>query len=190
MRKEKAKRIFGQKLKLYDAYYKRSGMYKFILKNTIKMLIGLSAIVAFIFLLNYILMRMGINMTEQMNTVIASLETQYVLSLFFASESILGWIPPDFFIVWGKAKPTLNTNLNIFIFATISYAGGIVAYWLGYFVRKFPKVNNYIERKDSKYFTLIQKYGGWVFVFAALFPLPYATTSTVAGMVKYPFKPY
>jgi membrane protein DedA with SNARE-associated domain len=37
---------------------------------------------------------------------------------------------------------------------------------------------------------MIEKWGGLVIIMAALFPLPFAMISTIAGIVKYPFKTY
>lgn len=188
--REKRNRTISEKFKLYDAYYKRSGLYTFIIKNLIKLAVILVGIVGLIIGLNFILLSVGIDMTKQLNTLIASLSTWYVVSLFFVSESILGWLPPDLFIVWGKTEPSSFPYLNVTFLAIISYAGGIVAYHLGDLVQRFPKIHGYIQRKYSSNFILIRKWGGIVVVMAALFPLPFATISTIAGMVRYPFKQY
>lgn len=162
-------------------------LHSFIFKNFIKLIIILGLIVGALFLANYFLQRNGIILKDVLEHSIEGLSTLVVLLILYASESILGWIPPDIFIVWAKIKPFDNQWLNVTLVATISYLGGITAYFIGTLIRRFPKVNSYVERKYTKNFDMIQKWGGVVVVLAALFPLPFATISTIAGIVKYPF---
>ena len=102
----------------------------------------------------------------------------------------MGMIPPDIFIVWSKARFPDTPYLLVTILATISYIGGIVAYYLGKLTLKSKRVKAYIKRKYEKNFDMIEKWGGLVIIMAALFPLPFAMISTVAGIVKYPFKTF
>jgi len=162
----------------------------FILKNFVKLILILGAIVGVLLLANYFLLKNGIILKDVLENSIKGLSTGLVLIIFYTSESILGWIPPDIFIVWAKIKPFDNHWINITLIATISYLGGITAYYLGTLIRRFPKVNSYVERKYAKNFDMIQKWGGVVIVLAALFPLPFATISTIAGIVNYPFKKF
>lgn len=182
------KKDFSRKMKQYDAYYRRTGFYKFLIQNFIKLSAILLGIAVLLILANQILVYYGFDLGSSIKGFVEKSSTPFVLLLFFASESVLGWIPPDFFIAWSQYEPTSYAYFNLTIIATISYAGGIVAYWLGVWIRQFPKVNAYIERKYARNFMLIRKWGGLVIVMSALFPLPFATTSTAAGIVKYPFK--
>ncbi len=187
---EKPKKKFSKRWQLRHVYFKRSGLYGFVIKNLIKMFLILGAFVGLVLLLNHLLIVAGIDLKSEINTIIERLNTGLVLIIFFVSESILGWIPPDLFIVWAKSRPTIYPYLNVGIIATISYMGGVVAYYIGKQIRRFPKVNSYVERRYAENFVLIQKWGGIVVVMAALFPLPYATISTIAGIVKYPFRSF
>lgn len=184
----KKKKKFFRKMKQYDNYYRRTGFYKFLIQNFIKLTLILLGIAALLILANYILLYYGFNLGDSIKNIVQKSSTPFVLMLFFVSESILGWIPPDFFIAWSQYEPTSFAYFNLTIIATISYAGGFVAYWIGIWIRQFPRVNQYIEHKYASRFLLIKKWGGLVIVMAALFPLPFATTSTAAGIVKYPFK--
>lgn len=102
----------------------------------------------------------------------------------------MGFIPPDIFMVWGKARFPDHAFIVVGLLGTLSYIGGINAYFLGLGVRKFPRVERYIQLKYEKSFDLIEKWGGIVIIMAALFPLPFAMISTIAGIVKYPFRTF
>jgi len=181
--KNKKERSLLETLKLRHQNNIRTKLYPFLIKNTIKMIVILGLIVVGIIVLDKYLDLQHIltNFIQRGNKFV-------VLSIFLVSESILGWIAPDFFIAW--AEQFENKYLFLTILATISYIGGINAYFIGIFLLRFPKIKNWIEKKNEKYFKLIKKWGGFVIIFAALFPLPYATTSTAAGMLKYPFKQF
>lgn len=159
-----------------------------MLKNIFKLIIILAAIIVLIILADKIMIATGFDFKSNLDKVISKLRTEVVLIVFFVSESFLGWIPPDFFIVWASDRPSDLPYLNVTILAAISYSGGIVAYRIGEQLRRFPRFNAYVESKNEKYFYFIKKWGGIVVVMAALFPLPYATVSTIAGIVKYPFR--
>lgn len=183
----KRKRTFRERMFLYFRIYKRNGLLYFILTNFLKLIMILILIIALIIGINELLLYLGFNLTEWFEEYIQYVDDSYVLLLFFVSESVLGWIPPDFFIIWGKIRPTDIPYLNVGILATISYLGGIVAYHLGLLIRRFPRVNAYVKRRFENNFQLIDRWGGVVVVMSALFPLPFATISTVAGIVRYPF---
>jgi membrane protein YqaA with SNARE-associated domain len=144
-------------------------------------------IIALIIGVNELLLHLGFNLSDRFESFMDYIGVEAVLLLFFASESILGWIPPDFFIIWGKLRPTNIPYLNVGILATISYFGGVVAYYLGLIIRRFPRVNAFVKRRFEKNFHLVERWGGGVVVMSALFPLPFATISTAAGVVRYPF---
>lgn len=187
-KKKRRERSFSERMKIYDAYYKRTGLYKFLIQNFLKLTLVLAGIAVLLILTNKILLFYGIEVGSSIQNLINNSSSWFVLLIFYISESVLGWIPPDIFIAWAKYKPTVYPYLNITIIASLSYLGGITAYILGEYARRFPKVNNYIERKYAQNFALIKKWGGIVIVMAALFPLPFATISTVAGIVNYPFR--
>lgn len=176
----KKERTFIERLLLFHRYYKRTGFYTFFLKNLGKVIVSIVAIVALLLALNAIF-----DIQKILHDFVYSLKPRFVYIVFYISESILGWIPPDIFIVWTKDKE--SPILLITLLATLSYLGGITAYWIGRGIQRFPKIHNYIEKRFAENFDLVRKWGGWIIVMAALFPLPFATISTIAGMVKYPF---
>ena len=180
------KRTTKEKFKIYHEYYKRSGLYLFLGKNLFKLLVILTSIILIILLLDKVF-----DLKHQQELIKSFVEHQkpfYVYLIFIISESFMGMIPPDIFMVWAKAKHIEHPYLIVTFLATISYVGGINAYYLGVLVHRLPSVKNYIARKYEKNFDMIEKWGGIVIIMAALFPLPYAMISTIAGIVNYPFK--
>ncbi len=184
----KKKRTLKKTLELYHNYYKRTGLYKFLGINFLKLILILAGIIALILLLDQIIDFKA--RQDDMQHFVERHNPLFVFSFFLGTESLMGLIPPDIFIVWAKARFPENAYFIVGILGTLSYIGGINAYFLGILVRRFPKVEKYVQKKYEKNFDLIKKWGGIVIIMAALFPLPFAMISTVAGIVKYPFKPF
>ncbi|MCF6241172.1 MAG: hypothetical protein L3J74_07495 [Bacteroidales bacterium] len=184
----KKKRTLKKTLELYHNYYKRTGLYKFLGINFLKLILILAGIIALILLLDQVIDFKA--RQDDMQHFVERHNPLFVFSFFLGSESFMGLIPPDIFIVWAKARFSENAYFIVGILATLSYIGGINAYFLGILVRRFPKVEKYVQKKYEKNFELIKKWGGIVIIMAALFPLPFAMISTVAGIVKYPFKAF
>ena len=182
------KRTTKERFRIHHNWNKRIGLYSFLGKNFLKLLLLLAGIVLAIFILDWIFDLK--HQQEVIKSFVDSLKPVYVFLFFFATESFMGMIPPDIFIVWAKARFTAHPYIMVTILATISYIGGIVAYYLGQFTRKSKRVKGYIKRKYEKNFDMIEKWGGLVIIMAALFPLPFAMISTIAGIVKYPFKTF
>ena len=175
-----------QKFRIHHNWNKRIGLYSFLGKNFLKLILILVGIVLAIFVIDWIF-----DLKQQQKHIqgfVESMRPVYVLVFFYTTESFMGMIPPDIFIFWGKARFPEHPYILVTVLATISYLGGITAYYLGKFIRKSNRVRNYIKRRYEKNFDLIEKWGGLVIVMAALFPLPFAMISTIAGIVKYPFK--
>lgn len=183
MKRVAVKRTFWQKFRLTNTYYRRTGFYRFIIGNLLKVLIGLGIIIAALLILNA-----HFDLEAEFLAIAESVNPIFVFILFYVSESILGLIPPDFFIAWSKSGIFENYWLIVILLSVISYAGGVTAYKLGELSLKSKKISGYIERKYAKNMKQIQKWGGIVIVVAALFPLPFAMITLLAGMLKYDFK--
>jgi membrane protein YqaA with SNARE-associated domain len=117
------------------------------------------------------------------------LSDPFILILFTISESFLGMIPPDLFIIW-------TTKFNSpFLFLTIlgilSYLGGVLSYFIGYWLSTRPKIKAYSERVLDKYMILVNKWGGAFIIISALFPFsPFSMVVIAVSLFKYPFKLY
>jgi len=182
------RRTNKERFRIHHKWNKRIGLYSFLGKNFLKLILILAGIVFAIFVLDWIF-----DLKHQQIVIknfVDSLKPIYVFLFFFATESFMGMIPPDIFIVWSKARFPEHPYLLVTILATISYLGGVAAYYLGKLTRKSKRVKGYIKRKYEKNFDMIEKWGGLVIIMAALFPLPFAMISTIAGIVKYPFRTF
>ena len=177
----KIEKSFAEKLRIRHAYNKRTGLYKFMAQIVVKLLVIIAIIVGIVLLLNHFF-----NLSQIIEDYIFSHDTPGVLTLFLISETVLGWIPPDLFIMWSdKFNAPL---LWLTILGTISYIGGMNAYFIGKIALKFPRFRRWLENRNAVFFERIRKWGGIIIILAALFPLPFATTTLAAGMVKYPLK--
>jgi membrane protein YqaA with SNARE-associated domain len=183
MKKEVAEnnRSFKHKMLLYHIYYRRTGLYPFLLKHTIRVLLGIGVLVVGLLALN----KYVINVDDAMQAMFANFSDEAILAFFTLSEIILGLIPPDLFIVWAGGKEDPYTFL--LLLAVLSYSGGMIAYVIGKYIGKVNSVQKYIQRKFLTHFDMIRKWGGFVVIFAALFPLPFSPVCMTAGMVRYPF---
>ncbi len=174
----KHKRTVGR----YHSYYKRTGFYKFVLKNVFWLLLSIGILIAIIVLVQSYL----IDFDTLFKSIIKDMSLTYVFILFFVSESILGLIPPDIFILW--TKTLAHPYLNVTLLAVLSYIGGINSYFIGRLVQKIPRIKTYIIKKEEKHYKEVKNWGAWVIIIAALFPIPFAITCILAGMVNFPVK--
>ncbi len=160
----------------------KKGIYSLAGRSLLRLLLA----VFIVGIIIYILQTQVHDFSGQMNSFLMTLDWRFVLSLFFISETVLGMIPPDFFIVWANAGyyPYIMTA----ILALLSYLGGLTAYYIGFRLSKIPKVNKWLLIKFSSHFATFHKYGGILIVFSALLPLPFSTVTLVTGMLHYPFK--
>jgi len=161
-------------------YYKRSGLYKFIMLRTLKLL----AIIGVIVVALYLIERYVIDLNTLAGYVQA-MPTPFVLIFFLFSESLLGLVPPDIFIAWTEQFEHSFAMLTLI--ATISYIGGLISYIIGQYLRKIKKVNDYLTVKYEQHISKIRKWGGVLIVIAALLPLPFSTVCMAAGLMHYPF---
>jgi membrane protein YqaA with SNARE-associated domain len=173
-----------RRLSILNRYYKITQFYSF-LKNTaykggtvtaifVLLLIGLE-----IFLLDFNVL---------LNNLVTTYSPKIIYSVFFVSETFLGLLPPEMFIAWASKLET--PWIAVFILATLSYIGGVLAYFLGTRLFLIPYFKTHIEIKIQKHITNLRKWGG-VFVFlGAVSPIPHSIVSLASGLIKYNFKSY
>lgn len=109
-----------------------------------------------------------------------------VLAVFFASESVLGLIPPEIFIAWAGKFEEYQWYL-LSLLGVLSYLGGIISYFVGRGFASIPSVFVYLEVKMAKHIKNMRKWGGLLIIAGAVLPLPFATSSMAAGIIKFPF---
>ena len=179
--RHKKKRKLKKKVSTYHYLYKRKGVYPFLVKNSIKLLIFILLIVIGLLVLQ--------NQMPDLEATFHLFTNKFrpitILAIFFLSESFLGLIPPDFFLVW--AKQFSSPYSMIALLGVLSYTGGVVSYFIGMFIGNIPKVHQWMENKFLDHIDKIKKWGGVLIVFSALFPLPYSPVCMAAGMVRFPF---
>jgi len=171
------KRLFS-----YHRVLRQRGIYTLAGKSMLRLLVIASVVGVILFVA-----QSRINgFTDIINNFLEKWNAPFILSLFFVSETILGLIPPDFFIVWSNTSSMPFLMLSLLAF--LSYFGGLLAYYIGRSLGKYPKYRNWLVDKFSSHFATFHRYGGFIIVFSALFPLPFSTITLVSGMIDYPFK--
>ncbi len=172
------------RLQLLHQYYNYTGFYKFLGASLKKALPPILIFIAILVFVNYFV----ININDVLIYVTNHYSDAIVFSVFFASESLLGLIPPEIFIAWSDkaAEPILYLSG----LALLSYLGGIVSYFIGNAITKIPAVHEYLEVKMSKHIKNTRKWGGFLIIVGALLPIPFSITSIAAGMIQYPFGSY
>lgn len=183
MNYRRKRRTLNNILSLYHYYFKKSGFYKFAIKNALKVVAAIVVLVIGLYLLDvYVL-----DVTGTFEHLTQTLKPVYVYLLFLTSETLFGLIPPDIFIAW--ANQFDSPWLTLTLLAFISYLGGVIGYGLGRSVRLISTINNSLTIRFSRHMKSIKAWGGFVIIFAALFPLPFSTICITAGMMRYPFVP-
>ena len=176
------KKINKPHYKRLHNYYNRTGFYMFIWESLKQAFLPIvAAIIGLILFNNYVY-----NINDGLQAMTETFSRLGVLTVFFISETILGLIPPEIFIAW--SKKTTDPVLNLSILASLSYLGGLTAYFIGRAALKIDSVKNYLEVKMAKNLKNTSKWGGFLILVGALLPLPFAISCLTAGMIKYPFK--
>ena len=126
---------------LLNRYYQITKFYSFLKNTAFK---GGAAVIIFVLLL-VVLELFVLDFNSLLNHLVATYSATFIFSFFLASETILGIIPPEVFIAW--SSKSASPWLFLFILATISYAGGIISYFIGNRLFLIPNIKNHIENK-------------------------------------------
>ena len=173
---------FARFIKLYHLLLQRSGGYSFIRENLLKLLGSIAAILILFYAIDAFVIDID-SMTAWLARV---LSTPGLLGLFFFSEISLGFITPEFLIIWADETPHKVQALAGL--SALSYAAGIIAYFIGrYWSTRRVVREKFIERYKGT-LDQLKKFGGLLIVLAALTPLPYPIVCQLCGLTNYPFK--
>jgi membrane protein YqaA with SNARE-associated domain len=171
--------------KLYHNFLKRTGRYSFIGKNLVRLILVLGGFGVAAWLLSAYVLDV-----DALTTYISNnFPVWMIVGTLFLSESLLGLMPPDAFIVWVNESFSPAWPM-ILLLATASYAGGVISWFIGKWLYRFPRVKEWVHIKFSSQFLLFRKYGGLLIFIAAMTPLPFSPVSIVAGVVNYRFARY
>ena len=179
--------------KLHAIFKKWVLMHRYYIITRFYFFLKQSALQSFFMVLIFVLLVIFINtFIIDVNSLIKNITETYsppiVILCFLFSESILGLIPPEIFILWSSklAYPWLF----LFLLATASYIGGAISYFIGVHLSKTPRISKYIELKIRKYIINLRKWGGLFIVLGALSPIPHSIVSIGSGMIKFKFSYY
>ena len=114
-----------------------------------------------------------------------------LLAIFTVSEIIFGIIPPELFMLIWQSKGNLSEYvLNLSYLTLISYAAGVLGYYIGrYFslTRLYQQINErYLKQYDEK----LKKYGLYLVLVGAVTPVPFSATCMLAGSVNSSFRDF
>jgi len=165
-------------------YYKITRFYSFLKTSAYQ---GLFMVVVFVLLLmavNFFI----IDINLMIHNIVEKYSPTIVILCFLLSESILGLIPPEIFILW--SSKSANPYLFLFGLATASYIGGSVSYFIGTRISLMPNVSKHIEKRIKQHIINLRAWGGAFIILGALSPIPHSLVSIGAGLIDYKFKYY
>lgn len=183
-RKTTVDKFSNKRLTLLNRYYRITKFYSFLKDTAIKGGIVIVIFVGLLLALEYFFL----DFNSLLNKLVASYSAPVIFSFFLLSETVLGLVPPEIFIAWGAKSA--SPWLILFTLATISYIGGIIAYFIGNRLFLIPAVKNHIEHKIAGHITNLRKWGGLFVFIGAMLPLPHSIVSLACGLIKYDFKQY
>ena len=167
---------------LIHRYYKITGFYSFLKDSIYRSFFLIVFFVLIIIGVNYFVIdlnQMIVNITESFSPII-------VFLCFLISESLLGLVPPEIFILW--SSKSAQPELFLFIIATVSYLGGAISYLIGMRISYLSTISKYIELKIQRYIVNLRKWGGLFIVVGAISPIPHSIVSIGSGLIGYRFK--
>ena len=157
----------------------------FLLKNLFRGLVWFAII-----LTAYILVSEDIKIyQEEINNVGDRLPL--LLGIFTVSEIVFGILPPELFMLVWQSKGVLSEYIiNLSYLTVISYAAGILGFYIGRF---FSKTKIYVRIHDrylKQYDHKLKKYGLYLVLVGAVTPVPFSATCMLAGSVNTPLKDF
>lgn len=179
------RKSFIDKLKALHFRNRKRGVYGYMWWTGLKILLLYALIMIPLVLIG----KHFINVTALFNFFTDNLSDPFIFIVFLLSESFLGMIPPDIFVIW-SAKFN-SPFLLLTILGILSYAGGIIAYFIGKWLSGRKRIKAYSERVLNKYITMVRKWGGAFIIIAAIFPFsPFSMVVMAVSLMKYPLSLY
>ncbi|WP_421752643.1 YqaA family protein [Croceimicrobium sp.] len=157
---------------------------QFIRENIAKLIWTFVIFMGFIWAVNYFL----IDVNELSFWLNEKMPVWSVFLLFFSSESLLGILPPDLFIIWSQSLP--EPWLSLTVLAFLSYVGGIISFGIGRLLNRIPAIDRLVHKRYTKLSEEFRTFGALAIFLAALTPLPFSPVSIIAGSLDYPLARY
>lgn len=179
------RKSFWSRLKIQHHRNTKKGVYGYMRKTALKIiLIYLAVMIPAVVIGKYLL-----DFEAIFRFIASRFQDWFVLTIFLLSESFLGMIPPDLFIIW-SAKFN-SPLLMVTTLGLLSYIGGAISYLIGYLLTKNRRIKAWSERVLNNYIGMIRKWGGAFIVISALFPFsPFSMVVIAVSLFKYPFRLY
>ena len=173
----------GERLRNWYLQLKERGFFRYVGKNVLLII----AVYVLLILVIYLIGKYLVDFNALFSGLIGRLSDRFVLLLFFGSESFLGMVPVDLFVVWTQKFEHPLPYLALL--GILSYTGGAISYGIGTWISRWPRVRSYTEARLRAYINFVRKWGGAFIVIAALFPFtPFSLVVIAITMLKYPFR--
>lgn len=150
---------------------------------------GLAWLAILVFLFIFIRSNVDVNFLNWLEPLFEN--TWLIFTIYTLSELFFGIIPPEFFMLWALQKGNIwDYTFYVSLFFIISYLSGVAGFLFGSFLNK-TILFRYIRRRFlGKYHSMLQKYGFFLILVAALTPIPFSGISMLVGSLHYPWQKY
>ncbi len=158
----------------------------FLFRNLLRGFIWLAIIIAVFWIIKN---KVDINYISWLEPLYCN--TAIIVMIYFASEVIIGIIPPEVFMIWALQNGIVfQYAMLILLLAVISYIAGLIGYFFGRYLNT-TLLYRFIRLKFlGKIERMLNIYGLYIIIVAAITPLPFSGVSMLVGSVKYPLKKY
>jgi membrane protein YqaA with SNARE-associated domain len=110
-----------------------------------------------------------------------------LLGIFTVSEIVFGIIPPELFmLIWQSKGVVSEYVLNLTYLTLISYAAGVLGFYIGRYFSKTPIYQRIHLRYLKQYDQKLKTYGLYLVLVGAVTPVPFSATCMLAGSVDTP----
>ena len=158
--------------------------YPFLKKIAIKSGLIIASIVVLLVGLEYFFF----DFDDLLNHLVTTYSPKFIFLSLLVSETFLGLLPLEVYIAW--AAKSVSPWLFLIVLSTMSYIGGIFAYFIGNRLFLIPSLKNYMEHKISTHIKNLRKWGGLFVFIGAMLPIPHSMVSMACGLIRYNFKYY
>lgn len=162
---------------------KEESKSSFLIKNLAKGLAWFVVIIA-----AYILVKGELDFYKQEINQLGD-NMPLLLSVFTVSEIVFGILPPEIFMLIWQTKGVLSEYIfNLSILTLISYAAGVLGYFIGKFFSKTELYERIHQKYLKQYDRQLKRFGGYLVLVGAVTPVPFSATCMMAGSVNLNFK--
>ena len=159
------------------------GFFRYVGRSVLLILLVYLLVIAIVFLMG----KYVIDFNAIFGGFLERLSNSFVILLFFLSESFMGMIPVDLFVIWTQKFE--NPLIWLALLGVLSYAGGVISYGIGLWIATRPRIKSFTEQRLKAYTTFVRKWGGAFIVIAALFPFtPFSLVVIAITLFHYPFR--